>query len=287
MKVWLNGELVDKADAVVSVWDHGLLYGDGVFEGIRAYNGAVFEHDAHLDRLLASAQLIRLEIPYSKAQLADAVTATIAANGLTDCYIRLVVTRGPGTLGLNPDLCPKPNVFVITDTLSMYSDDCYTRGLPVIIARTVRVSGRMIPSAAKSLNYLNNILAKIEALKAGVMEAVMLNEDGDVCECTGDNIFLVFDGTLVTPPLDASILPGITRAVVLKLARKLGLNVAERTVKTDELFQADEMFLTGTGAEVIAVNRVDDRVIGTGQAGPVTLKLFQAFRDYIAEQTTA
>ncbi len=283
MKVWLDGKLVDEGDAKLSVCDHGTLYGDGVFEGIRVYGGRTFRTRDHVDRLFASAECIRLAIPYTKQELVSAMRETLDANGITDSgYIRLVITRGPGTLGLSPFKCPTPGVFIIADQIALYPEEMYANGMAVIIAETVRVSPRMIPSSVKSLNYLNNILAKIEAIDAGVAEAIMLNEDGNVAECTGDNIFLVRDGALVTPPLSASVLPGITRGVVLELAAALGIEANEATVSPDDLLAADECFLTGTAAEVIAVTRVNGSEIGNGKAGPVTQKVLTAFREYIA-----
>ncbi|MFW6133190.1 MAG: branched-chain-amino-acid transaminase [Planctomycetota bacterium] len=283
MKVWLNGELVDNAEARLSVWDHGTLYGDGVFEGIRVYNGRIFQCRAHVDRLFNSARQLRLAVPYTKQELVDAMGETLRANDVTGGgYIRLVVTRGPGTLGLHPFKCSQPNTFIIADQITLYPEEMYRDGMAVIIAETVRRSGRVIPSSVKSLNYLNNILAKIEAIDAGVAEAIMLNESGNVAECTGDNLFVVSDGRVITPPPEAGILVGITRAVVMDLARDAGLPVDEADVTVEELYAADECFLTGTAAEVIAVTQVDGRRIGDGRPGPITQKLLGAFRDYIA-----
>jgi len=283
MKVWLNGSLVDDQDAKITVLDHGTLYGDGVFEGIRVYGGKVFQINAHIDRLFASAEKIRLTIPHTKQEIHDAIYQTLEANALVDGYIRLVVTRGCGTLGLNPFKCPTPNVYIIvTDQIVLYTQEMYDNGLAVIIARTVRTSASMLDPSIKSLNYLNNILAKIEALDAGVEEAVMLNADGNVAECTGDNIFIVTGGQVRTPPTSAGVLVGVTRSVVMRLAEQLDIPLVEVGITPDELYQADECFLTGTAAEVIAVTKVDDRTIGTGRAGPVTTRLLEAFRDYIA-----
>ncbi|MBS3733944.1 MAG: branched-chain-amino-acid transaminase [Phycisphaerae bacterium] len=283
MKVWFNGQLVDADDARVGVWDHGLLYGDGVFEGIRVYNGRVFQCQAHVDRLYDSARHLRLAIPYTKQELTDAMVETLAANGIdAGGYIRLVVTRGAGTLGLHPFKCAEPNTFIIADQIALYPDEMYRDGMAVIIAKTVRRSGRVIPSVVKSLNYLNNILAKIEAIDAGVAEAIMLNEAGTVAECTGDNLFIVSDGAVTTPPPGASILVGITRGVVMDLARRAGIPLAEADITVEQLYAADECFLTGTAAEVIAVTKVDGHTIGGGKPGPVTQKLLSAFRDYIA-----
>jgi len=282
MKVWLNGALVEKEQAKLTVLDHGTLYGDGVFEGIRVYNGKVFQCQAHVDRLFNSARYIRLAVPYTKQEITQAIHDTIAANAVTDGYIRLVVTRGEGTLGLSPNRCPTPGVFIIADQIALYPEEMYRDGMAVIIAKTVRTSPRMLSPAVKSLNYLNNIMANLEATDAGVAEAVMLNEHGNISECTGDNIFIVVGGKLITPPVGAGILEGITRTVVMRLAGKLAIPVAERDIIPDQLYQADECFLTGTAAEVIAVTKVDGRTIGSGRPGPVTSRLLAAFRQYIA-----
>ena len=282
MKVWLNGQLVDKSKAKLTVFDHGTLYGDGVFEGIRAYNGKIFQCQAHVDRLFDSAREIRLAIPYTKQELINAMDETLESNGISDGYIRLVVTRGEGTLGLSPSKCPVPNTFIIADQIALYPDQMYRDGLAVIIAKTVRTSATMLKPSVKSLNYLNNIMAKIEAIDAGVIEAIMLNDQGNVAECTADNIFIVSDRRLITPPSSAGILEGITRAVVLKLGDRLGLCPTETDITADDICAADECFLTGTGAEVIAVTKVDGKKIGSGKPGPVTLKLLGAFRELIA-----
>jgi len=284
MKVWLNGKLVEESKAVLTVFDHGTLYGDGVFEGIRIYGGKVFKCQAHVDRLFDSARTIRLAIPYTKQELTDAMYETLRANDRQDGYIRLLVTRGKGTLGLSPFKCPDPNTVIIVDTIELYPEEMYRDGMAVIIAKTLRTSARMVPPSAKTLNYLNNIIANIEAIDAGVAEAIMLNDDGNVAECTGDNLFIVEDGTLVTPPLDAGILPGITRGVVLELADREGVPKAEESISPDRLYKADECFLTGTAAEIIGVTKVDDREIGTGAVGPVTQQFLAAFRKLIAEE---
>ena len=284
MKVWINGELVDKSQASVSVYDHGLLYGDGVFEGIRVYNGKIFQCDAHIDRLFASAAAIRLKVPYTKEQIVEAMEQSVSANGISDGYIRLVITRGVGTLGLNPFKCPSPVVFVIADQIAIYSPEMYENGLDVIIAKTRRISPEMFPPSVKSCNYLNNIMAKIEAIDAGVPEAIMLNAAGQVAEATGDNVFIVSDGVIITPPIEAGILDGITRRVTIKLAKELNIPLIERAIEVDELYGADECFLTGTAAEIIAVRKVNDKVIGEGKAGPITLKLLDAFRNFIRSE---
>ena len=282
MKVWLNGELVDNENAKVSVHDHGTLYGDGVFEGIRVYGGRIFQCAAHVDRLFSSAKAIRLAVPYTKQEIVDGMYEAVRANGIADGYIRLVVTRGVGTLGLSPFKCPSPNVYAIADQIVLYPKEMYDNGMAVIIAKTLRTSPRMLDPGIKSLNYLNNILAKIEAIDAGVAEAIMLNEQGNVAECTGDNLFLVEDGQIVTPPLSAGVLPGITRSVVIDLAKARGTAVAEVDFGVDRLMAAKECFLTGTAAEVIAVTRIDEEPIGDGKVGAVTKQLLAAFREYIA-----
>ncbi len=284
MKVWLNGKLVEKKNAKVTVFDHGLLYGDGVFEGIRAYSGKLFQAQAHIDRLFDSARAIRLAIPYTKQELIDAIGETLRANGRKDAYIRLLVTRGEGTLGLNPFKCPNPNTFIIVDDIALYPREMYDSGMAVIIAKTIRTSARMLTPAAKTMNYLNNIVAKIEAVDAGVAEAIMLNEQGNLAECTGDNLFVVKDAQVVTPPTSAGILPGITRKVVLDLARKLQIPLVEKDFGPDLLYEADECFLTGTAAEIISVTKVDGQVIGDGEVGPVTRRLTDAFRELIGPQ---
>lgn len=281
MKVWMNGQLVDKADAKISVFDHGVLYGDGVFEGIRIYQKRVFEAQAHIDRLYGSAREIRLAIPHTKQEMIDAMYETLRANDISDGYIRLVVTRGEGTLGLSPFKCAAPTVYIIADQIALYPEEMYEKGMAVIIAKTIRTSASMLNPSIKSMNYLNNIMAKIEAVDAGVAEAIMLNEHGNVAECTGDNLFMVKDGKVTTPPLDAGILGGITRRVVLRLAEHLGLPPAETDILPEQLYAADECFLTGTAAEVISVTRVDGRAIGDGKPGPITRKLLDAFRQYI------
>lgn len=275
-RVYINGKLHDKDDAKVSVYDHGLLYGDGVFEGIRIYNGKVFRHDEHLARLYESAKHIALEIPMTVGDLKKAVEDTVRANGLTEGYIRLVVTRGPGSLGLDPRGC-KPNVIVIADTISLYPRELYESGLKIVTASLIRNHPNALNPRIKSLNYLNNILAKIEAIRAGCLEALMLNHKGEVAECTGDNVFVIKNGVIRTPPTDAGILEGVTRNVVMELARGAGLPLVEATLTRHDIYAADECFLTGTAAEVIAVTECDGRVIGSGRQGPITKQLRDAF----------
>ena len=284
LKVWLNGELLRAEDVKISVYDHGLLYGDGVFEGIRSYGGRVFQLDRHLQRLYASAEAIRLAIPFTAEQLNQAIYQTMQANSQSDAYIRLVVTRGPGDLGLDPNKTNAPVVFIITDRIALYPREMYEKGMTVITAKTVRTPPQSLNPRVKSLNYLNNILAKIEANEAGASEAVMLNYDGYVSECTGDNIFLVRAGTILTPPVDAGILEGITRRCVIGLANENGIDVEQANLLPDDLYGADECFLTGTAAEVVPVTRIDRSVIGTGQPGPITTLLIDAFHKYVQPQ---
>ena len=278
--VWIDGQRVPLAQAKISVFDHGLLYGDGVFEGLRQYNGRIFRPQEHLDRLFDSARAIRLEIPYSSADLLRAMEETLAANALQESYIRLVVTRGVGLLGISPVNCQRPSVFIITDTIQMYPAELYRTGMAIITASTVRTAPNALSPKIKSLNYLNNILAKWEAIDAGVPEAVMLNHLGYVCECTGDNIFIVRRGELLTPPPESGLLMGITRGVVLELAGKAEIPTRQINLLRSDLYTADECFLTGSGAEVIAVTSIDKRPVGPGKVGPVTEKLSAAFHHY-------
>jgi len=277
MKIFIDGKYYDERDAKISVFDHGLLYGDGVFEGIRAYHGRVFKLKEHIDRLFCSAKAILLEIPMSHAQIIRAVIETCRENKIRNGYIRLVVTRGAGTLGLNPNRCKNPSVIVIADKIQLYPPEFYRRGLDIITVPTTRNLHSALNPAIKSLNYLNNILAKIEANNAGVEEAVMLNAEGFVAECTGDNLFIVKNGELFTPPLSAGALYGITRRTVIELAGEAGLRVTEPNLTRYDLFNADECFLTGTGAEIVPVVKIDGRVIGAGQPGPITGRLVKAY----------
>jgi branched-chain amino acid aminotransferase len=283
LKVWIDGKLYDKDDAKVSVYDHGLLYGDGVFEGIRVYSGRIFEADAHLERLWASAKAIRLTIPLSREQMRAAMEETVRANNFRDCYMRLVVTRGVGYLGLNPNKCPAPTVIIITDTIDMYPRDMYEKGMAVITASVIRNHPNALSPRIKSLNYLNNILAKIEAVDAGVSEAIMLNHEGNVAECTGDNLFIVRGGVVLTPGTADGILEGITRKVIIELSHKLDIPTFEKTLQRHDLYIADECFLTGSAAEVIPVTKIDGRSIGSGEPGPVTRKLLDAFHRHVRE----
>ena len=278
-KIYIAGKLYDKADAKVSVYDHGLLYGDGVFEGIRSYAGKVFRMEEHLDRLWNSAKAIVLEIPMSKSEMARAIEDTLATNGIKDGYIRVVVTRGAGTLGLDPNRCSNPQVIIITDHIALYPEETYTKGLEIITVSTQRNHPAALSPRIKSLNYLNNILAKIEGLQAGCVEALMLNQKGEVAECTGDNIFLVRKGRLLTPPNEAGILEGVTRDAVMDLARRGGIEVLETPLTKHDVYIADECFLTGTAAEVVPVVKVDSRTIGDGRPGPTTRDLMKRFHE--------
>ncbi|MCP4510887.1 MAG: branched-chain-amino-acid transaminase [Fuerstiella sp.] len=275
----MSGKLVPQEQAVVSVFDHGLLYGDGVFEGIRVYGGKVFLEQEHIDRLYESALSIRLEIPLTPEQMVQAVRDTVAANNISDGYVRLVVTRGAGTLGIDPQRTSNPQVIVIADSISLYPQELYDNGLKLITASTIRNHSAALSPRVKSLNYLNNIMAKIEGTDAGTVEALMLNHNGEVAECTGDNIFIVKNGVLKTPPSEAGILEGLTRNAVMGLARRAGIEVQEVSLVRHDIFVADECFLTGTAAEVIAAVSLDGRTIGTGRPGPVTNDLLERFRN--------
>ena len=277
MKVYIDGKYYDENKAKVSVFDHGLLYGDGIFEGIRAYNGRVFKLKEHIDRLFCSAKAILLEIPISHAEITKAVVDTCRKNNLRDGYIRLVVTRGIGTLGLNPNRCKRGSVIVIADKIQVYPKEMYDNGMAIVTVATTRNLHSALNPAIKSLNYLNNILAKIEANNAGVEEAIMLNSEGFVAECTADNIFILKAGKMQTPPLSAGALYGITRGVVMDLAQDAGIAVSEPNLTRYDVFNADECFLTGTGAELIPVTKVDGRVIGSGKPGPITKSLVKRY----------
>jgi branched-chain amino acid aminotransferase len=278
-QVYITGKLVPQAEAMVSVFDHGLLYGDGVFEGLRSYGGKVFRLAEHVRRLYESAQAIWLTIPISQEEFCQAINETVAANGIQDGYVRAVVTRGAGTLGLDPNRCSNPQVIIIADTISLYPNELYEKGLEIITVSVIRNHPAALSARIKSLNYLNNILAKIEGLQCGCIEAMMLNHKGEVAECTGDNIFLVRDGVLYTPPLDAGILAGITRQAVVDLAEEAGIKVRQDPLTKHDVYVADECFLTGTAAEVIPVVKVDSRSIGTGKPGPMTLDLKRRFHE--------
>jgi branched-chain amino acid aminotransferase len=280
-QVYISGKLVPAAEATVSVFDHGLLYGDGVFEGLRSYGGKVFRLDEHVERLYDSARAIRLEIPMSRDDMAAAINQAVVANSIEDGYIRAVVTRGAGTLWLDPNRCSNPQVIIIADSITLYPKEFYDNGLELITSSVIRNHPAALSPRIKSLNYLNNILAKIEGLKAGCVEALMLNHKGEVAECTGDNIFLVKHGRLTTPPLDAGILEGVTRNAVLEIARNAGLPVAETALTKHDVYVADECFLTGTAAEIVPVVKVDDRPIGAGKPGPITRDLTDRFHKLV------
>ncbi|MFQ5963274.1 MAG: branched-chain-amino-acid transaminase [Candidatus Scalinduaceae bacterium] len=279
LKVCINGKLYPKEDAKVSVFDHGLLYGDGVFEGIRCYNNNIFKFSEHIDRLFNSAKAIALKMPMTKEKLKEAIVTTIDANNMKDAYIRVVVTRGIGKLGLDPFNCLESQVIIITDYIELYTKELYKKGLDIITVTTIRNHYEALNPKIKSLNYLNNILAKIECINAGVAEGVMLNKDGYVAECTGDNIFIVKDNIVYTPPTYAGILIGITRNVVIDLAKKEGMAVKEEQLTRYDLYVADECFLTGTAAEIIPVVKIDGRNISSGRPGKVTLSLLKKYQE--------
>ncbi len=279
MKVYIDGQFFEENEAKISVFDHGLLYGDGVFEGIRAYHNRVFKLTEHIERLYWSAKAILLDIPMSREEMIESTLATCRANDLRDGYIRLLVTRGRGTLGLDPRRCPKASVIIIAGQIKLYPSEYYEKGLTIVTVPTTRNMVNSVNPAIKSLNYLNNILARIEANNAGVEEAIMLNSEGFVAECTGDNIFIVQKGRLMTPPLSAGALYGITRNAVLDCAQELGIASSEPNLTRYDVYNADEMFLTGTAAELIPVVKVDGRVIGTGTPGPLTAILNARFRE--------
>lgn len=283
-KIWIDGEFVDSSDATVSVFDHGLLYGDGCFEGIRIYNGRIFKLRSHLRRMYDSAAAIRLQPKYSIDEMEECVRDTVKLNDRTNGYIRVVFTRGKGTLGLNPFLCPTPTCFIIVEKIKLYPDEMYEDGMSIIVAKRPRVPVECLDPQIKSLNYMNNILAKIEAIDAGVLEALMLNCDGEVSECTGDNIFIINDGVISTPPCDVGILHGITRKFVIDdVAPALGYTVQERKIELDEVSSADEVFLTGTAAEIIGVSQIGEKAIGCGTVGPITHAFVAEFRRLVSE----
>ncbi len=281
MKIYIDGEFYDKDHAKISVFDHGLLYGDGIFEGIRFYNGRVRKLEAHMDRLWDSAKALCLTIPLTKVEMADALLATLRENGLQDGYVRLVVTRGIGNLGLDPNRCERASVIIIASTISLYPEELYQKGLMIITCATRRMSFAAMPPAIKSLNYLNNILAKIEANQAGAAEALMLNDAGYIAECTADNVFVVKRGGIFTPPVSAGSLRGITRGLVFDIAKELEIPITEPELTRYDVFTADEVFLTGTAAEVVPVTMCDSRVIGEGNPGPVTLRVMKRFRELV------
>ncbi|MCF3651925.1 branched-chain-amino-acid transaminase [Synoicihabitans lomoniglobus] len=286
MKVYLDGQLVEEADAKISVLDHGLLYGDGIFEGIRIYDSNIFRLDEHLERFEYSAKAILLKMPWTREEISEAVCATCRANGLKDGYIRLVATRGKGDLGLSPWLCPVPSLIVIADKIKLYPPEHYEKGLAIVTVPTRRMNPAALSPAIKSLNYLNNILAKIEAQQFGALEAIMLNDQGMVAECTGDNVFIVHKGKIYTPSAQQGALKGITRDTIFDIAADLGLPIAEHDLTRYDIWNADECFLTGTGAEVIPVVKLDGREIGSGQPGPIFKQVLEAFRIRVRQEGT-
>lgn len=278
LKVYINGEYFEKDEAKISVFDHGLLYGDGVFEGIRSYERLVFKLKEHIDRLYESSQGIMLTIPLSKEEMINSVVATLKLNQLDNAYIRLVVTRGVGDLGLDPRKCKNASIIIITDNIKLYPEKMYKDGLSIITVPTPRNIPEALNPQIKSMNYLNNILAKIEALNSGYEEALMFTAHGYVAECTGDNIFIIKNNALITPPAYLGILKGITRACVMDIAKKVGMAVKEDVITRHNIYTADECFLTGTAAEIIPVVCVDKRIIGFGKPGKITLDLMKEFR---------
>lgn len=281
LQIWLDGKLVPEQEAKISVFDHGLLYGDGIFEGIRAYHGRVFKLKEHLKRLYDGAQCLMMNIPITIDQMQEAVLETLRANDLRDAYIRLVVTRGVGDLGLDPRKCPVPSIFCIATSIALYPEEVYEKGLKLVTCATRRNSPDALNGSIKSLNYLNNIMAKIECIQADVPEGIMLTTDGYVCECTGDNLFLINGNKLITPPDHLGALPGITRQAVMDVAADLGMEVVEELFRMRSVYTAEEAFLTGTAAELVPVVEVDGRQIGAGKAGPQTTRLLEAFRTLI------
>lgn len=286
MKIYLDGQFVDEAEAKISVFDHGLLYGDGVFEGIRLYGGNIFRLEEHLERLEYSAKAILLKIPLNRKELAEATCETCRQNGLKDAYIRLVVTRGVGDLGLAPWLCPKPSLFIIASKISLYPPEHYENGLSIVTVPTRRINPAALPSTVKSLNYLNNILGKIEARQFGALEAIMLNDQGYIAECTADNIFIVHKGEIITPAVSQGALKGITRGAIFDVAQELGVSLREADMTRYDVWCADECFLTGTGAEVVPVVKLDGREIGSGKPGPVTQQVLASFRRRVLVEGT-
>ena len=285
-KIYVDGKFYSEANAKISVFDHGLLYGDGIFEGIRFYNGRVFRLEEHLLRLWDSARSICLEIPMTMGDMTEAVLETIRQNHLRDGYIRLVVTRGVGNLGLNPTQCKSPSVIIIAATIALYHQDFYRKGLTIVTCATRRSNPAALNPAVKSLNYLNNVMARVEANLSGADEALMLNDAGNVAECTADNVFIVKHGQIFTPPVTAGALRGITRSVVFEIAAELGVKVRETDITRHDVFVADECFLTGTAAEIVPVVKADGRSIGSGKPGPITARIIARYRQVTRETGT-
>ena len=285
-KIYIDGKFYSEANAKVSVFDHGLLYGDGIFEGIRFYNGRVFRLEEHLERLWDSARSICLQVPISRREMAAAVLETIRQNDLRDGYIRLLVTRGIGNLGLNPMQCKHPSVIIIAATIALYHESFYRKGLTIVTCATRRSNPAALNPAVKSLNYLNNVMARIEANLAGADEALMLNDAGNVAECTADNVFIIKRGQFFTPPITAGALRGITRSIVFEIAAELGIKITETDITRHDVFIADECFLTGTAAEIIPVIKADGRLIGNGKPGPITARTIARFREMTRETGT-
>ena len=286
MKIYITGELVEEADAKISVFDHGFLYGDGIFEGIRIYNKCVFKLEEHLERLENSAKAIMFDMPWSRTEISDAVCETCRANNIIDGYVRLCATRGRGTLGLNPKVCEDPQLIIIAGTIQLYPEEYYTEGLKIITVATRRVNPAALPPMIRSLNYLNNILAKLDAINQGYMEALMLNDQGYVAECTGDNIYIVRKGGIFTPPTSAGALKGIIRDVTFAIAQEIDLPLSEIELIRYDLWIAEECFLTGTAAEIIPVTEIDGRKIGSGSPGPLTRQFMQAFQEKLSLEGT-
>jgi branched-chain amino acid aminotransferase len=286
IKIYLNGSFVKKTEAKISVFDHGLLYGDGIFEGIRVYRGCVFRLEDHLERLEYSAKALLLKMPWSRSEISEMVCETCRVNNIRDGYIRLIVTRGVGSLGLSPKSCSNPSIIVIADKIQLYSEELYERGLKIITVPTRRSSPAMLPPMIKSLNYMNNILAKIEAQHSGYEEAIMLDDAGYIAECTGDNLFIIHKGIMYTPPTSAGALKGITRESAIQVARELGIDVEEKNLTRYDVWIADECYLTGTAAEVIPVVEVDGRVIGEGVPGAVTGRILKVFHQKVSVDGT-
>ena len=286
-KIWLDGSIVDESEAKIWVFDHGILYGDGIFEGIRFYEGRVFRLTEHIERLFLSAKAILLKLPWTVEEVCEYTLDTIRANGLKDGYIRLVITRGVGDLGLNPYLCEVPSMFIIASGITLYPDELYENGLEVVTCSTRRPTPASLSPQVKSLNYLNNVMAKVEALKAGAKEGLMLNEQGYVAECTGDNVFIVKKGEVITPPVSDGSLDGITRQVIFDLCGELGISIREASLTRYDIYTADESFLTGTAAETIPMVILDEREIGNGRPGELSLKLIDAFRKLVRSEGTA